>query len=86
MNKNETLTLNPYSWNTRAHLLFLEVPAGVGFSKISGFWRAVLNYITDDFTITQLNMAVLRAFFAKFPHLLANSFYLTGKIIKNILY
>ena len=26
------LTLNPWSWNTLAHLLIIEAPIGVGYS------------------------------------------------------
>ena len=28
----DNLTFNPYSWHNHSHLLFIESPAGVGFS------------------------------------------------------
>ncbi|EEQ99457.1 conserved hypothetical protein [Perkinsus marinus ATCC 50983] len=64
--------LNPYSWNTRANLLFVDQPAGVGFADgplvTNGSFEAA-----DD-----LYMA-LQEFFAKHKQYRDKDFYITGE-------
>lgn len=66
---------NKFAWNIRTNLIFLESPAGVGFS-----YKADNNLKTGDRQVALTNFAALRSFFAKFPHLLENDFYIAGMI------
>ncbi|KAK8765111.1 hypothetical protein V5799_032285 [Amblyomma americanum] len=70
----KTLVANPYSWNKLASVLYLEAPAGVGFSyDMSG------NYTSNDDSTTDDIQGALLDFFSKFPSLKNNEFYLAGK-------
>lgn len=65
------VTLNPFAWNTVANVLFLEQPAGVGFSY--GSLAA-----DDNSTATDTNDA-LRAFIALHPELRGRDFFVLGE-------
>ncbi|XP_075731411.1 lysosomal protective protein [Rhipicephalus microplus] len=68
------LILNPYRWNKIASIIFLEAPAGVGFSyDPSG------NYSTNDDQTADDNYLALQDFFSKFPSLKSNDFYIAGE-------
>ena len=76
VNKNDTKTLlmNDYRWNLRNNIIFLESPAGVGFSyKDDG------NLTTNDDEVAQGNLQALYSFFEKFPKLKSNPFFVTGE-------
>ena len=73
LSRNGSLSLNPHAWNQKANVLFLESPAGVGFS-----YKADGHYHQDDSSTAQLNFDALHSFFKKFPHLAENEFYVTG--------
>ncbi|XP_017491964.1 PREDICTED: lysosomal protective protein-like [Rhagoletis zephyria] len=75
VNLNGSLSKHPYSWNQKANLLFLESPAGTGFSYRPG----TIKYRTNDLDTAKANFAAVRSFFAKFPHLQNNDFYITGE-------
>lgn len=65
--------INPYSWNKKANVIYLEAPAGVGFGYVSS------TYIrTNDTQTAKDNMVGLRMFFEKFPAYEGNDFYLAG--------
>ncbi len=68
------LKLNKYSWNVETNLLFIEQPAGVGFSQaedISHNWTDVEN--------SKNLLAAVKDFFATFPDLKGRSFYISGE-------
>ena len=65
------VTLNPYSWNTVANVLFIEQPAGVGFSYP--------NATIDDATTASDTYEALVAFFAAHPELEGRDFYVAGE-------
>lgn len=65
--------INPYAWNLKANLLYLESPGGVGFSESK---RGVKS---DDGTVAEDNYKALLAFYEKFPKLKSNSFYMSGE-------
>ncbi|CAD6194377.1 unnamed protein product [Caenorhabditis auriculariae] len=72
-----TLYENPYAWNAKANVLYLESPIGVGFSydtKTANFSSA-----NDDQTAAQ-NFLALKNFFLKAQPKYANRpFYLSGE-------
>jgi cathepsin A (carboxypeptidase C) len=69
--------LNPYRWNKKANILFLESPAGVGFSKNEA--EDEEEYWYDDTKAGEENLQALLDFFIKFPHFSKNKFFITGE-------
>ncbi|MBN3288531.1 PPGB protein, partial [Polyodon spathula] len=69
-----TLKYNPYSWNMIANMLYLESPAGVGFS-----YSDDKNYTTNDTEVSMNNYLALKAFFRLFPEFSKNEFFITGE-------
>ncbi|BBN05140.1 serine carboxypeptidase-like clade II [Marchantia polymorpha subsp. ruderalis] len=70
------LVKNQHSWNKVANLLFLESPAGVGWS----YSNTTSDYLsaTDDSTARD-NMMFLLNWFEKFPEYKSREFFLTGE-------
>ncbi|CAF90164.1 unnamed protein product, partial [Tetraodon nigroviridis] len=69
-----TLRYNPYSWNKIANMLYLESPAGVGFS-----YSDDQKYMTNDTEVSLNNYLALKEFFRLFPEYSKNQLYLTGE-------
>jgi len=69
-----TLSQNPFSWNKAANMLYLEAPAGVGFS-----YSDDMNYTTDDDQTSLNNYMALKSFFTMYPEYSTNDFYITGE-------
>eukprot|EP00106_Octopus_bimaculoides_P009914 XP_014777356.1 PREDICTED: lysosomal protective protein-like [Octopus bimaculoides] len=57
-----------------ANVLYLEAPAGVGFS-----YSDDKNYTTDDDQTSLNNLAALKSFFKKFPEYNGREFFVTGE-------
>jgi carboxypeptidase C (cathepsin A) len=68
--------VNNYSWNNEANMIFIEAPAGVGFSICPD---AAECKFTDDSTASDNLIAVLNIFLMKFPELQSNDIYITGE-------
>lgn len=68
------LTMNPYSWNKVANVVFLEAPAGVGFS-----YDLFGNYHTNDDQTADDNYLAIQHFFVKYPQLRSHDFYIAGE-------
>lgn len=68
------LTANPYSWNTNASVIYLEAPAGVGFSLLGNN-----SLIFDDAITAHDNLQALLQFFAEYPEYKDNEFYIMGE-------
>lgn len=65
---------NPFGWNRKANIIFLESPAGVGFSySVDGSNK------TDDDMTADMNHRALQSFFEKFPQYKGRDLYLTGE-------
>ncbi|TRY98878.1 hypothetical protein DNTS_014689, partial [Danionella cerebrum] len=69
-----SLEYNPYSWNKIANVLYLESPAGVGFS-----YSDDKKYTTNDTEVAMNNYLALKMFFKLFPEFSKNEVYLTGE-------
>ncbi|KAH9514720.1 hypothetical protein Btru_023384 [Bulinus truncatus] len=70
----EILHQHPFAWNKLANMIYLEAPAGVGFS-----YSEDKNYTTNDNETTESNYLALQDFFRKFPEFSKNDFYITGE-------
>lgn len=70
--KSKEMYDNQYSWNKIANMIYLEAPAGVGFSK------GTHEFLTDD-VVASDNLKALLAFFEKFPEYESRDFYITGE-------
>jgi len=70
-----TVKLNPWSWNNRAHVVYIESPAGVGYSIA----KNPDDLIQNDMSQSQDLMIALQAFYAKFPSLAGNDLYISGE-------
>lgn len=68
------LVENPYSWNKLANVIFIEQPAGVGFS----FSDSKMENYTDAQTAND-NHLFIKGWFEKFPQYAKNDFYLTSE-------
>ncbi|XP_023652393.1 lysosomal protective protein isoform X2 [Paramormyrops kingsleyae] len=69
-----SLMYNPYSWNKIASVLYLESPAGVGFS-----YSDDKIYTTNDTEVSMNNYLALKEFFRLFPEYSKNEFFITGE-------
>uniref|UniRef100_A0A6G1SMQ2 Carboxypeptidase n=1 Tax=Aceria tosichella TaxID=561515 RepID=A0A6G1SMQ2_9ACAR len=69
-----SVSQNKYAWNKRANVVFLESPAGVGFSyAVDGSVEA------DDDSTAKQNHLALKNFLRKFPQYKNSDLYLTGE-------
>ncbi|KAK3085845.1 hypothetical protein FSP39_009530 [Pinctada imbricata] len=73
-NDSQTVLLNNFSWNKIANMIYLEAPAGVGFS-----YSDDKKYATNDDIVANDNHLAMKDFFTKFPELQKNEFYITGE-------
>jgi cathepsin A (carboxypeptidase C) len=72
----KNLTLDQFSWNRVANVLYLETPTGAGFSYHE---LKLENLTTNDDQTAKDNYLALLHFFKKFPQFKENDFYLTGE-------
>mmetsp|Transcript_281 Transcript_281/g.554 ORF Transcript_281/g.554 Transcript_281/m.554 type:complete len:478 (-) Transcript_281:348-1781(-) len=72
-NKKGTLDMNPYAWNKIANMVFIEQPAGVGFSQAP----AGMKYGDDEAATDNYNFVL--GFYQKFPQYANHDFYLTSE-------
>jgi serine carboxypeptidase-like clade 2 len=71
----KTLSVNPYSWNKIANVIWLETPSGVGFSySNTSSDRNVGDVRTADDTYT-----FLLRFFQRYPQFAGRDFWVTGE-------
>ncbi|KAG7349775.1 serine carboxypeptidase [Nitzschia inconspicua] len=73
--KNGKLFENPFSWNKRANMIYVESPVGVGFS-FSDFSD---DYKTGDAQTAIDNYIFIRQFLDRFPERQSNDFYIASE-------
>ena len=71
---NITLSLRKYRWSRIANVLYIEQPAGVGFS-----YSDSLNYAHNDDSSSLDNLAAVEKFYELFPEYRSNEFYISGE-------
>lgn len=75
MEKDGKLGPNPHSWNTVASILYVEQPAGVGFS----YSETQSDYETNDQKAASDMYVLIREFLARFPERKGNDFYIASE-------
>ena len=69
-----TLADNPFAWTAMASVIFVENPAGVGFSFYTNHTTA-----TDDGVVSQNGYGFLKSWYRGFPEYSKNPLFLTGE-------
>ncbi|TKR58553.1 hypothetical protein L596_029982 [Steinernema carpocapsae] len=70
----KTLRKNDYAWNHLANVIYIEAPAGVGFSYATDG-----NTTTNDFQTAQENYEAVKAFFKEFSEFRNHSTFIMGE-------
>ncbi|KAA8517922.1 hypothetical protein F0562_015390 [Nyssa sinensis] len=70
------LVKNEYSWNKEANMLYLESPAGVGFSYSAN--KSFYSSVNDEMTARD-NLVFLEHWFDKFPEYKNRDLFITGE-------
>ncbi|KAJ7955103.1 Carboxypeptidase [Quillaja saponaria] len=70
-----TLHINPYSWSKVSNIIYLDSPAGVGFSYSTNSSQ----YNTGDLQTATDTHDFLLKWFDKFPEFVSNPFYISGE-------
>ncbi|PWA86841.1 peptidase S10, serine carboxypeptidase, Alpha/Beta hydrolase fold protein [Artemisia annua] len=78
---NITLETNPYSWAKTANVLFLDLPAGVGFSYATTYEAS----ISSDSVLAVHSYEFLKKWLLEHPWFLNNPLYVTGISYMGIL-
>ncbi|XP_068312961.1 serine carboxypeptidase-like 45 [Pyrus communis] len=72
----DILLKNDFSWNREANMLYLESPAGVGFSYSAN--KSFYGFVNDDITARD-NLEFLRRWFHEFPEYKNRDLFITGQ-------
>lgn len=64
---------NPFSWNVQATMIYVDQPAGAGFSF------ADAEYIHDEAAVAQEMSSFLQQFFQKYPKYSKQQFFIAGE-------
>ncbi|KAF1895869.1 hypothetical protein Lal_00037986 [Lupinus albus] len=74
------LELNPYSWSKVSNIIYLDSPAGVGFS----YSNNKTDYITGDFKTASDTHIFLLEWFKLYPEFLSNPLFISGESFAGI--
>eukprot|EP01116_Phalansterium_solitarium_P022795 TRINITY_DN7660_c0_g1_i1.p1 TRINITY_DN7660_c0_g1~~TRINITY_DN7660_c0_g1_i1.p1 ORF type:complete len:498 (+),score=133.74 TRINITY_DN7660_c0_g1_i1:88-1494(+) len=70
-----TLLINPYAWNAKANVVYLESPAGVGFS----YTNTTSDYTVGDERTANDAYLFLQGFLDRYPQYRDTQFWVTGE-------
>ena len=74
-NRNGSLSLNPYAWNQKSNIVFIESPTGVGFS----YSHEVEDLASGDDSTAHDNYNLILTFLERFPEYKTHPIYLTSE-------
>lgn len=66
---------NPHPWNVKQSVLYIESPAGVGYSVAGDD----ADWHTNDMQQSQDALAALKSWYGKFPEFKANELFVSGE-------
>ena len=72
------LRKNPYSWNLEANVLYIEQPAGVGYSFCDDSVNSYECSFDDNYAAED-NLKTLVAWYQKYPEFESNDLYISGE-------
>jgi carboxypeptidase C (cathepsin A) len=75
-NADMSLSLNEYAWNTISNMVYIESPAGVGFSYSTDPDN---DYVTGDDQTALDNYNLIQAFLTRFPEYKTNDLYISSE-------
>jgi len=75
INKDLSLSINPYSWNSFANIIFIDQPVGTGFS----YDETGLDYVVNEDQVAQDLYMFLQEFFQLFPKYAKLDFFVLGE-------
>jgi carboxypeptidase C (cathepsin A) len=75
IDRNGTLSPNDFSWNNLANMLYIEQPAGVGFS----YSDTETDHVTGDAQAASDNYVFILEFLKRFPERRSNPFYISSE-------
>ena len=75
VDENRSLNIRPTSWNIPYNVLYIDQPAGTGFS----FTDKEEGFATNQEDVARDLYEALQQFYKLFPHLNKNELYVTGE-------
>lgn len=76
VDKDLNLTLNPNTWHHQVNIVYVDQPAGVGFSQFDG--ESDASIMNDDDTSSD-NLDFIIQFMQRHPELKQNEFYVAAE-------
>merc|ERR1712054_734902 len=76
VDNNQKVTINPYSWNTRANILYIDQPVGTGFSYNS---NPLDIGVTNEHEMGLDMWEFFQHFFSAHPKYAKLRFFITGE-------
>lgn len=77
-NADNSLSFNKYAWNQVSNMVFIEAPAGVGYSYST---NTKADYTTGDSQTALDNYNLIQAFLKRFPEYQSNELHITSEVI-----
>jgi len=75
INSDLSLKINPYSWNSFANIIFVDQPAGTGFSYVD----STFDYVTNENQVAQEMYMFIQEFYQLYPKYSKLPLYIIGE-------